>query len=150
MLEMSYPRDSKNVSHIDERLVQTGLEKILIQVWVGGQGGLSNNLVNPWAKQYSIEILAYTLYLWFGGKSRVCASLHKFIVLNLCITLSRLRGCHIHSNSANVKDQSQVKRLTSCYNLLVRNVDTMLQFLLKMRLQTLGLTLLLSLVCSRV
>ena len=39
------PRDSKNVSYVDVGLVQTCLD--LIESW--GLGGLSINLVKPWA-----------------------------------------------------------------------------------------------------
>ena len=44
-LERSCPRVSKNVSYVDVRLVQTGLDLILSY----GGGGLNKNLVKPWA-----------------------------------------------------------------------------------------------------
>ena len=46
-LERSCPRDSKNVSYVDVGLVQTCLDLIESQGWWGG--GLSKNLVKPWA-----------------------------------------------------------------------------------------------------
>ena len=45
--ERSCPRDSKNVSYVDEGLVLTGL--YLIESWGWWVGGLSKNLVKPWA-----------------------------------------------------------------------------------------------------
>ena len=45
-LERSCPRDSKNVSYVDVGLVKTCLD--LIESW-GWWGGLSKNLVKPWA-----------------------------------------------------------------------------------------------------
>ena len=44
MLERVCPMDSKNVSYVD---VKTGLDLILSYWW--GGGGLSKNLVRPWA-----------------------------------------------------------------------------------------------------
>ena len=49
-LERSCPRDSNNVSYVDVGLVYTCLD--LIESWgwvVGWWGGLSKNLVKPWA-----------------------------------------------------------------------------------------------------
>ena len=48
-LERSCPRDSKNVSYVDVGLVQTCLDLIESYGWGGGWGGLSKNLVKPWA-----------------------------------------------------------------------------------------------------
>jgi len=46
-LERSCPRDSKNVSYVDKGLVLTCL--YLIENWGWWVGGLSKNLVKPWA-----------------------------------------------------------------------------------------------------
>ena len=48
-MERSCPRDSKNVSYVDVGLVQTCLDLIESYGWGGGVGGLSKNLVKPWA-----------------------------------------------------------------------------------------------------
>ena len=49
-LKRSCPRDSKNVSYVDVRLEQTCLDLIESYGWWGG--GLSKNLVKPWAQQF--------------------------------------------------------------------------------------------------
>ena len=50
-LERSCPRVSKNVSYVDVGLLWTHLDLIESYGWwwVGGWGGLSKNLVKPWA-----------------------------------------------------------------------------------------------------
>ena len=48
-LERSCPRDSKNVSYVEVGLVQTGLDLIKSWGWWWWLGGLSINLVKPWA-----------------------------------------------------------------------------------------------------
>ena len=49
--ERSCPRDSKNVSYVDVGLVKTCLDLIESYGWGGVVvvGGLSKNLVKPWA-----------------------------------------------------------------------------------------------------
>ena len=46
--ERSCPRNSKNVTYVDVGLVQTCLDLIKSLGW-WWQGGLSKNLVKPWA-----------------------------------------------------------------------------------------------------